>query len=174
MWPRRVVSWVVRFLNIGIILTKFIILHEALFVLPVMSTVVTSVKKAKILSVNLSILLLLILLLILLVPIAEIGLILYLRREVNWREGWIEWLRLRRGERVARIWSAALLEGPRLESTLTQLVSAGVKRGLVWHNSAVKCQIEVIEEGVVLVFAVEEVRQYVRLPLIIYLSCLLL
>ena len=166
-------SWVVRLLNIGIILTKFIILHEALFELPVMSTDVTSVKTAKILSIHLSKLLLLVLLLILLVPKAEIGLILYLCREINWREGRIKWLSLRRGERVASIWSAALLESPGLKSTLTQLVSTGVERGLSWYNSGVKCQIEVIEE-VVLVFAVEKVRQNVRLSLIIYLSCLLL
>ena len=101
-------------------------------------------------------------------------LILYLHRQVNGRESWIKWLRLWRRERVASIRRATLLECPRLESTLTRLVSGRVqlRRG-IWSATRVKGQIQVIKE-VVLVFTIEKIRQNVRLSLVINLSCLLL
>jgi hypothetical protein len=161
------VSWVVRLLNIGIVLAKFIILHESLFELSVVTADV-----AVILTIHLSKLLLLILHLILLVPKSEIALILYLHRQVNRCEGRIKWLRLRRRERVIGIRRTALLVSPILESTLTRLVSGRVERRRVLTTSGIECQVEIVKE-IVLVLTVEKVRQHVCLSLVVDLCCLL-
>lgn len=125
-------SWIVGLRNISIIISKFIIFHESFFVLAVVAGYAAEVQ-----IIHLSNLLL-ILLLVLLVPKSEIALILYLHRQVNWREGWIKWLCLLRREGTI-VWSATLLKCPRLESPMTRLVPRRIELGVL--TLCVKCQV---------------------------------